>query len=218
MNIDFVYILAVAFGIGIAFVLMPSKPAWEKLLLCLCFAFLGLLITGMAEIDERGDKAMAARILDPLSNILATITGIRDGERSVNPCPPERNLGQYGESARYDGILIEGSPEFVSRVVTALNRLYDTPSYRYAKALRIIEERDLPRRIWAQVSGRHAMVSPRAAARSCTLLASTIAHEGAHVIHGSGHGPVYAAQAQALEEMGEPHAAQSALRMARNSY
>lgn len=63
-----------------------------------------------------------------------------DYKRSVNPCPQERNIGRYGPAARYDGILITGSPEFVSRTVTALNRLRGTKSYRFARELRHIDE------------------------------------------------------------------------------
>lgn len=137
-----------------------------------------------------------------------------DYKRSVNPCPSERNIGRYGPAARYDGILITGSPEFVGRTVTALRRLDGLKSYRYALALRTITEARLDSRTLAQVTGRHAEVDPRTARMSCTLYAGIIVHEGAHVIHGAGHGPVYAAQAMALDEMGEPYAARAATRMA----
>lgn len=137
-----------------------------------------------------------------------------DYKRSVNPCQPERNIGRYGPAARYDGILITGSPEFVGRTVTALRRLDGLKSYRYALALRTITEARLDSRTLAQVTGRHAEVDPRTARMSCTLYAGIIVHEGAHVIHGAGHGPVYAAQAMALDEMGEPYAARAATRMA----
>lgn len=136
-----------------------------------------------------------------------------DHERSVNPCPPDANPARYGPAARYDGILITGSPEFVGRTVAALNRLYRTPSYRFAKQLRQIDERELPRRVLAQVTRRYAEVAPHTARMSCTVYGGIIVHEGAHVVFGPGHGPVYAAQARALEEMGEPYAASAALRM-----
>lgn len=133
---------------------------------------------------------------------------------SVNPCPAEANLGRYGSAARYDGILITGSPEFVGRTITALRRLDGLKSYRYALTLKTITEARLDRRTLAQVTGRHAEVAPRTARMSCTIYASVIVHEGAHVIHGTGHGPVYTAQARALEEMGEPYAARTATLMA----
>jgi hypothetical protein len=134
-----------------------------------------------------------------------------DYKRSVNPCPQERNIGQYGPAARYDGILITGSPEFVSRTITALNRLRGTKSYHFARWLRHIDERELSPNVLAQVSRRYAEVAPRTARLSCTIYAGIIVHEGAHVVYGSGHGPVYAAQSRALQEMGEPYAARAAL-------
>ena len=109
-----------------------------------------------------------------------------DYKRSINPCPAETNLGRYGPAARYDGILITGSHEFVGRTVAALRRLDGLKSYRYALALRAITEAELGPRILAQVSGRRAEVDPRTARMSCTLYAGIIVHEGAHVIHARG--------------------------------
>lgn len=214
MNADLAYLASAALGAGIAFVAFQGE---NRALVCALAALVGIMFAGAIDMEKRGDDAHLAKVLDPLANVLAVVIGMPNQPISDNPCPPESNLGRYGDSARYDGsILITGSPEFVGRVVTALNRLYDTNSYRYAKALRHIEERNLRPGRWAQVSGRHTLITPRASTRSCTFLAGTIVHEGAHVIHGSGHGPVYAAQAQALREMGEPRAAAEAERMAAN--
>lgn len=214
MSYEAMYLIAAVFAVILVLVAFHGRG--NAFPLCICGVLLAWLFVGMAEMDDRGDDAMMAMVFSPLESLLVGVTGFTGDDRSVNPCPPDRNLGQYGSSARYDGILIEGSPEFVSRTITALERLYPTDSYKYAKQLRLIEEARLHRR-YAQVSGRHAKIDTNAAKRSCTLLASTIVHEGAHVVYGSGHGPVYAAQARALEEMGEPHAARASMQMARNA-
>lgn len=218
------FILAVSLSILITVIAFPRHNTAQ---ICLCMALMGIMLVGFGDAEERGGNTVFAKIFDPFSEGLVRLIGL-GGSLGVgseshyysaseinSSCPDDPHSGNYGPTVTYDDtIRIIGSPQFVSRVVVALHRLHETPSYRYAKALRIIEEANLPRDRWAQVSGRHTLVSPRAAARSCTFLAGTIAHEGAHVIHGAGHGPVYAAQAKALEEMGELRAARSALAMA----
>lgn len=217
MTPEFAYLAAAALGACVAYVAFPGKDRW---IICLVSAIVGAVFAGAMDMEQRGSDAYLAKILDPLADSLAALVGA-DGVNayaaSANPCPAEDHPGQYGNLARYDGtIMISGSPEFVSRTVTALNRLYDTPSYRFAKALKRIEERQLSGRVLAQVSHGYAEVAPKTARMSCTIYAGIIVHEGAHVIYGSGHGPVYAAQARALEEMGETKAAGATLRLARN--
>lgn len=211
-----IYLVCAATGAAIGFIAFPGRDrAW----VCFLMALTGVMFAGAMDLDRNGDASPFAQVMDPLAQVLATAIGLQgaDHTQSRAPCPADPHSGNYGPSVIYDDtIRIIGSQQFISRVVVALHRLHETPSYRYAKALRIIEEAALPRDRWAQVSGRHTLISPHASTRSCTFLAGTIVHEGAHVIHGSGHGPVYAAQAQALREMGEPRAAAEAERMAAN--
>lgn len=139
--------------------------------------------------------------------------------RPENPCPAEENLGAYGSLARFDGIVISGSPTFVSKTITALRRVYHTKSYRYISELDRIEER--PARsdamAWIYPGTRTAYVSDAAVKRGCTYYAATLVHEGAHVVLGSNHGPVYAAESRALAELGEPRAAQFTAKLSANS-
>lgn len=135
-----------------------------------------------------------------------------------NGCPTERNIGSYGTRARFDGITIVGSAAFVSKTVTALQRAYHIKSYRYISELDRIEERPSRRdaQAWIYLGTRTAFVGSDTANKSCTYYASILVHEGAHVVFGSGHGPVYAAQAQALTELNEPAAARSTFKLAAN--
>lgn len=213
MNIDAAYILAAALGFALGLIAFPGD---NRLYVATLAAIIGVWFVGLADMDRNGSDARLAKVLDPFAGVVGRIIGMPGRPISDNPCPPDDNPGRYGDAARYDGILITGSPEFVGRVVTALNRLYHTSGYRYARELRHIEERELQPGRWAQVSGRHTLVTPRAARRSCTFLAGTIAHEGAHVVYGSDHAPVYAVQARALREMGEPRAAIETERLASN--
>jgi len=213
------YLIAIALTIVLGIIL--SAIAFQgpnAFPLGLCLIIMGLTLVGVIgqSCNCLSAKSGSASLFDPKS--WGFIPRGRDPGigymRSINPCPPETNLGQYGPAARYDGILITGSPEFVGRTVAALRRLDGLKSYRYALALKTITEARLDRLTLAQVTGRHAEVDPRTSRMSCTIYAGVIVHEGAHVIHGAGHGPVYAAQARALEEMGEPYAARTATQMA----
>lgn len=222
MSIIIAIALVSVLGILITLIAFPHRNTAQ-----ICFCMVILAVVGVTAFGQncncfgfsQGNSSFSG-LLDPLFSRFARI--IPDVEigvgpsyfRSVSPCTPETNLGQYGRAARYDGILIKGSPEFVSRTVTALRRLDGTESYRYALALRSITEREINPRALAQVSMAHAEVAPKTSRMSCTLYAGVIAHEGAHVIHGRGHGPVYAAEAKALREMGEPYAAEAVMRLA----
>lgn len=207
-------ILVSALGILVTVIACPRNTAQ----ICCCMVILA--VVGVTAFGQNCNCFGFSQGNSSFSGLIARIVpGVETGVghnyfRSINPCPPETNLGQYGPAARYDGILIQGSPEFVSRTVTALRRLDGTESYRYALALKSITEREINPRALAQVAMAHAEVAPKTSRMSCTLYAGVIAHEGAHVIHGRGHGPVYAAEAKALREMGEPYAAEAVMRMA----
>lgn len=213
MNVAMAFLISIALGVLVSVIAFPGRVTGQ---IAALMALLAFIIVGIVDAENSGGENQFTRLFDPLANGFARIIGMPGNPISDNPCPADANPGRYGDAARYDGILITGSPEFVGRVVTALNRLYETPSYRFARELRHIEERELRPGRWAEVSGRHTLVTPKAARRSCTFLAGTIAHEGAHVVYGSDHGPVYAAQARALREMGELRAAVETERLASN--
>lgn len=126
-----------------------------------------------------------------------------------NPCPASWEK-DYGANASFDGIHISGSPRFVSRTIVALQILWGKPSYRYAQNLRLIRESSRPPsfRALAWYNWRGVMEAlPKTAELGCAIYASIIVHEGAHAVYGAGHGPVYAAESQALRELNEPAAA-----------
>jgi hypothetical protein len=166
------------------------------------YVLIALLTIALADLVVNGSDAKVMAALGPIA-----------GEAVGRGCPVERDLGAYGSAAIYDHtIRIEGSPEFVGRTMNALDRLYGTSGYRYAKALRrIVERHDGPRNAnaWIHRGGTVANVSAKAARRSCTAYASTIAHEGAHAL-GHGEYGAYKVKAQVLQEFGESWAAFSA--------
>jgi hypothetical protein len=131
------------------------------------------------------------------------------GDSVPSECEGDNAPGwPHGRVARLGGIRIEGSPEFITRIVSAINRARDIPSYRYIQNIRSITERDIPGR-YAQIHlhNQAAEVNPTAVQRGCVFLAGVLVHEGAHVTYGANHFPVYAAQAQAYREMGATLAA-----------
>ncbi len=158
---------------------------------------------------------MLSRILDA-----AIVAGVLWGASHVDSLPDIGDNAQsqceddnapawpHGRVAWLDGIRIEGSPDFITRTVSAINRARDIPSFRYIENIRSITERDLPGR-YAQIHlhNQAAEVNPTAVQRGCVFLAGVLVHEGAHVTYGANHFPVYAAQAQAYREMGATLAA-----------
>lgn len=124
-----------------------------------------------------------------------------------NGCPSEPNTSGYSRSIIYDRtIRIEGSPEFIGRTVTALNRIRNTIWYRYAKALhRIVGRSDnAPQEAIAWLSRETvtAYVLPEIARETCAYFASVIIHEGSHALGQMEHG-AYTNQAAALRDIGE---------------